>query len=320
MKKRTAFILAVVLTASFLPARAAESWREAFITRLMSLMSRNPAYQEVALTDLDFNGIPEAFLISDSVSGGIGEGITMQGGVITSINVPGNVVGRCLEDITVYQEENGELRAVGKEVGRYTGDIEYYYMTFDGQTLTCQPTQKEVFAALSSIPYTDVYSHDLFENGYPSRTKLAEFINSYIVPNNVRAQLSTDEMIINGERVDIVGYNINYSNYYKVRDIAMLLRTTSVRFNVVWDESLGGVNIITGQRYEIVGGELDLGTTEAGEIAENSAPVYVNGNISTLESYNIDGNNYFKIRDLADAVGFTVDYDASAGQIRITAG
>ncbi len=320
MKKPLAIILTAALTAAFIPAGAAESWREAFITRLMSLMSRNPAYQNLVMTDLDFNGIPEAFVVADSVSGGIGEGITMQGGVITDITVPGNVVGRCLEDITVYQEENGELRAVGKEVGRYTGEIEYYYMTFDGTTLTCQPTEKAVFAALPAIPYTDVYTHDVFENGYPSRTKLAQFVNSYVVPNNVRAELSSDEILINGEKVEIVGYNINYSNYYKVRDIAMLLRTTPVRFNVVWDEELGGVNIITGQRYEIVGGELDLGTTEAKEIAENSSPVYINGNISALESYNIDGNNYFKIRDLADAIGFSVDYNAAEGQVLITTG
>ena len=31
-----------------------------------------------------------------------------------------------------------------------------------------------------------------------------------------------------------------------------------------------------------------------------------------LSVYNIGGNNYFKLRDLGDALGFTVDYDADS--------
>ena len=30
------------------------------------------------------------------------------------------------------------------------------------------------------------------------------------------------------------------------------------------------------------------------------------------DKYNIDGSNYFKLRDLGDALGFTVDYDADS--------
>ena len=42
---------------------AAESWREAFVTRLMKIMSSDPSYNQVVLTDLDRNGIPEAFVM-----------------------------------------------------------------------------------------------------------------------------------------------------------------------------------------------------------------------------------------------------------------
>ena len=30
------------------------------------------------------------------------------------------------------------------------------------------------------------------------------------------------------------------------------------------------------------------------------------------DKYNIDGSNYFKLRDLGNALGFTVDYDADS--------
>lgn len=49
----------------------AESWREAFVTRLMKIMSSDPSYNQVVLTDLDRNGIPEAFVMRDGMDGGI---------------------------------------------------------------------------------------------------------------------------------------------------------------------------------------------------------------------------------------------------------
>lgn len=310
MKKRISIILAAVMMSAMVPSvNAAETWREAFVTRLMRAMSQNPSYQDIVLTDLDFNGIPEAFIVKDGTNGGIGAGITMQGNVVTNIEVQGNVIGKCLEDLTIY-EENGEYRVVGKEIGRYSSNVEYYYITFDGTTLKCEPTKKSVFQALPAIPYMDVYASDFMINGYPNRAKISDFIEAYVVPNKVKATISSDKIVIDGEEVEIVGYNINYSNYYKVRDIAMLLRTTGSRFNVGWDDSLGGINIQTGVRYSIAGGELDLSKNAAGSIEENNAPVYVDGIVSSMQAYNIDGNNYFKIRDLGDAAGFNVDWDA----------
>ena len=38
----------------------------------------------------------------------------------------------------------------------------------------------------------------------------------------------------------------------------------------------------------------------------------VDGLTVNCEKYNVDGFNYFKLRDLGDALGFTVDYDADS--------
>ncbi len=51
----TAMMFTLCVTSTF----AAESWREAFVTRLMKIMSSDPSYNQVVLTDLDRNGIPE---------------------------------------------------------------------------------------------------------------------------------------------------------------------------------------------------------------------------------------------------------------------
>ena len=105
MKKRIlsfAVILSMLMFA--VPSASAdESWREAFVTRIMKEMSAAPQYNEIALTDLDRNGIPEAFLYKNSADGGIGSAFTLSGSQITTISVPSNIIGSCLSDIEVPQ-------------------------------------------------------------------------------------------------------------------------------------------------------------------------------------------------------------------------
>jgi len=47
--------------------------------------------------------------------------------------------------------------------------------------------------------------------------------------------------------------------------------------------------------------------------------IFVNGLEAKFEAYNINGGNYFKLRDIAKAVDFAVDWDAATGAIRIYA-
>ncbi|MEG1536940.1 MAG: hypothetical protein RR387_01495, partial [Clostridiales bacterium] len=46
--------------------------------------------------------------------------------------------------------------------------------------------------------------------------------------------------------------------------------------------------------------------------------VYVDGEPIFPMAYNIDGNNYFLLRDLGALLGFTLDYDQDARTIAIT--
>ena len=110
----TAMMFTLCVTSTF----AAESWREAFVTRLMKIMSSDPSYNQVVLTDLDRNGIPEAFVMRDGMDGGISAAFTMKGNTISNIDVPNNIIGTCLSDITVYQD-GGRYIFVGREVPRY---------------------------------------------------------------------------------------------------------------------------------------------------------------------------------------------------------
>jgi hypothetical protein len=319
MKKAAAIISASVT--AFLMAMpqtfAAESWRDAFITRIMKQMSSDTTHCEVALTDLDKNGVPECFIYRGGLDGGISVGFTLKNNEITEINVPGNIIGDCLSDITVYQKGDRYI-FVGREVPRYSSVVRLYKLEYDGVSLTATRINKEDVNPYSNIPYADMHSNDLLTNGYPNRTKIQKFINSYDAVNTLTAEQSSSSVTVDGRTVDVSGYTVNYSNYYKIRDIAMVLRSTNSKFNVGWDQSRSAVTISLGEKYEIAGGELEKGViSTTNDIEENTAPVYVDGVEKDVKCYNISGNNYFKIRDLADMIGFNVNWDEATQTVEI---
>lgn len=298
-------------------AMAAESWRDAFVTRIMKQMSSDTTHYEVVLTDLDKNGVPECFIYRSGLDGGISDGFTLQGNQITEIQVPGNIIGDCLADITVYQKD-GRYIFVGREVPRYTSAVRLYKLEYDGIKLTATQIEKADVNQYSNVPYKDMHSNEFLTNGYPNRTKIQSFINSYDAVNTLTAESSNSRLSVNGKEISVSGYNVNYSNYYKIRDIAMILRATGSQFNVGWDSSRSAITIEIGEKYQIIGGELEetiISTTK--DIEENSAPIYVNGKEKNVTCYNIGGYSYFKIRDLADLIGFRVNWNEGTQTVEI---
>ena len=126
------------------------------------------------------------------------------------------------------------------------------------------------------------------------------------------AVLSPQRLTVNGAAVECMKYNINGSNFFKLRDLAALLNGTGSQFDVGWDGDLGVVSVTTGAAYATPNGhELELGADEAASAVPSAQTITVDGAVRTdLVVYNIGGSNYFKLRDLGTALGFDVDYDA----------
>ena len=296
---------------------ANEGWRSAFVTRIMKLLATAPSYNEIALTDLDRNGVPEAFLFRNSNDGGINSGFTMSGNSTTTIEVPGNITGACLSDIEVYLKNDNYI-FVGKEVPRYSAVINYYKLVLADNKLEAIKINKADVSPYQAIQYVDMYGSNLLSNGYPDRAKIQKFIDSYEAVNSLTASPSDAKISVDGAEYEIAGFNVNNSNYYKIRDIAMLMRSTPARFNVTWDTKLNGISILTGVKYEIIGGELENKQYSTLEITENTSAIYIDGDRADIKTYTINGNTYFKIRDIADATGFKVDWDNASQRIIIT--
>lgn len=133
--------------------------------------------------------------------------------------------------------------------------------------------------------------------------------NTFAFTSNLVISQTNSPVYINGSIVPFEAYNINGNNYFKLRDIAYYLNGTESQFGVDWSESTNSINLSTGTPYTPVGGEGELRFGSYTFYVYDANPsVTVNYDPVYMQAYNIQGNNYFKLRDLGNAVGFGVDW------------
>ncbi|MCI8537816.1 MAG: hypothetical protein HFF18_04020 [Oscillospiraceae bacterium] len=133
------------------------------------------------------------------------------------------------------------------------------------------------------------------------------------VPSGAAATPTNDKLYVDGVLQNATVYKIDGSNYFKLRDIAAMLAGTEKQFDVGYDPATG-VTVLTGLVYMPNGSELAGAATGGSKeaIVSNDA-IYVDGVKLDLSVYKIDGSNYFKLRDLGQALDFYVGYDPAAG-------
>ena len=123
-------------------------------------------------------------------------------------------------------------------------------------------------------------------------------------------QPSNQGVTVDGAAIVADVYNIDGSNYFKLRDIAYALNGTAAQFSVGYDKESRTITAVSGEAYEAVGGEMAVGEDKSATAVISNQSIIINGKSAQLTAFNIGGSNYFKLRDLADALGFFVDYDA----------
>lgn len=138
----------------------------------------------------------------------------------------------------------------------------------------------------------------------------------------VQALPMASQVLVDGMPVEFQAYNIQGNNYFKLRDIGSALNGTEKQIDILWDGADSTIRILTRHSYTTEGGAQPNPSETTGKNAVlSNATVLVDGMPAAITAYNIDGLNYFKLRDLGTAIGFDVAWDASAGRILIdTAG
>lgn len=137
------------------------------------------------------------------------------------------------------------------------------------------------------------------------------------VSSTVTAVPTISMVLLDGESTAFDAYNIGGANYFKLRDMAYALSGTEKQFDVAWDGSANAITLIPGMRYTSVGGEMLPGSGLVQTPTRTNSKVLLDGRPVSLEAYNIGGNNYFKLRDIGEVIGFHVDWDEASRTIII---
>ncbi|MBQ3022936.1 MAG: leucine-rich repeat protein [Clostridia bacterium] len=129
---------------------------------------------------------------------------------------------------------------------------------------------------------------------------------------------TNSKVLINGKEVAFTAYNIGGNNYFKLRDIASAINGTNKNFNVGWDGNNNAITLTSNSAYSNVGGELVVNSNAVATEPKISNPkIFVDGKLTIFMAFNIDGNNYIKLRDLGEAFNFGVEWNGTTQTIEI---
>ena len=118
---------------------------------------------------------------------------------------------------------------------------------------------------------------------------------------------------LNGEVSSVPLYNIGGSNYIRLRDMAVMLNSFDKQIDVDYDAATRTILINTNKPYS---GELMYSSMgEATQAAVSTQSVVVNGKAADIKAYSINGENYFKIRDLSNAINLYCEYNSATNTV-----
>ncbi|NLY70555.1 MAG: copper amine oxidase N-terminal domain-containing protein [Clostridiales bacterium] len=133
----------------------------------------------------------------------------------------------------------------------------------------------------------------------------------------VNAEPTDAKLLIDGKEIAFQAYKINDYNYFKLRDLAMAISGSDKQFEVEWDEAKKAIVLTTNTPYTVQGGELEIKDTGIQTGMANESIIYLDGQEVNMVAYEINNYNYFKLRDLGEALDFAVIWDAETNTIKI---
>lgn len=141
--------------------------------------------------------------------------------------------------------------------------------------------------------------------------QIMSYSAAHATEQSVDAILTDSILYLNGTHVDkykCAGYNIGGNNYFRLRNLANAFKGTSSRFDVQWDEKNDTISILTGKDYDNsqdVYSYISGGTKKA---IPMKSKLLIDGVLHNMTAYTINGNNYFKLRDLGELIPFEVEW------------
>ena len=220
--------------------------------------------------------------------------------------------------VTDHHDTGAYYTKVSALPQRWEGMVDLAAYTYSSEKLTATwSVDGAVMKTTGEYPYS--FSLDTSALKAGSHTLQVSFSNGAVkthtfTVNAATAMPTNDKLYVGGALQTPSIYKIDGSNYFKIRDIAMLLNGSAREFSVGYDASTACVTVTAGESYQPNGTEL-AGQAVGGnkEALPTNNDIYVDGTKLNLTVYKIDGSNYFKLRDLGKALDFFVGYDPATG-------
>jgi hypothetical protein len=132
------------------------------------------------------------------------------------------------------------------------------------------------------------------------------------------AEPTSSKLIVNGEEMFLDSYNIAGSNYFKLRDIAGALSGTNKGFEVSFDNAANAIKVTSkNEDTQLAAKPVKSEKLITKEAVMTNSKVYFDDKEIKMIPYNIDGSNYFKLRDIAAMVKVNVSFDLKLNVISI---
>ena len=133
----------------------------------------------------------------------------------------------------------------------------------------------------------------------------------------VTATPTASTVLFNGNNISFDAYRIEDNNYFKLRDLAYVLNGTSKQFSVGWDDATDAILLQSQLPYETVGSEMEAKGAGDKNAEPTTSKIYLDGIEVQFTAFRIEGNNYFKLRDIGATFNFGVDWIGERDTIAI---
>lgn len=132
----------------------------------------------------------------------------------------------------------------------------------------------------------------------------------------VRASRSPQALVVDGQMTELRGYNIGGYNYYRLRDLAQILKG-KVDFDLKGDHK--EILVDRTKTYQSFPGDQSGAAKERAVLQPMRLKVLGESPADVIENaYNIRGFNYFRLRSVGAILGFDVSYDEGKNLAVIT--
>lgn len=142
-------------------------------------------------------------------------------------------------------------------------------------------------------------------------------VSIYKHAKKLESLVSIQNLNVNGVAKQLNAYNISGSNFVKLRDIASILSGSNKQFSVGYNETTNAISLLS-NGYYTANGQENKPLKASKDIMISIQTVTLDNQSTTMTAYNIDGNNYVMLRDLALLLNFGLTYNSATDTIQIT--